>query len=70
MADLGRSLLILGGVLIIVGGALWLGGGLGLGRLPGDLNFRVGNSRVFIPIVTSILLSVVLTVLLNVFLRR
>lgn len=62
--------MILGGVLVLVGAALWAGGRLGLGRLPGDLDLRVGNARVVVPIVTCILLSVVLTVILNFFSRR
>ena len=41
-----------------------------LPRLPGDLTFGRGNLRVFVPIGTSILISVVLTILLNLFLRR
>jgi len=42
---------------------------LRLGRLPGDFSWNSGNVRVFVPIGTSILLSVLLTVLLNAFTR-
>ncbi len=59
----GLGLAVLGIVLIVVGKGL-------LPHLPGDLSFKVGNVRVFLPLATSILLSIVLTVLLNVFLRR
>jgi hypothetical protein len=38
--------------------------------LPGDLSFRLGNVRVFLPLATSLLLSVVLTIVLNLFFRR
>jgi hypothetical protein len=38
-------------------------------RLPGDFSFRLGNVRFFLPLATSILLSLVLTLLLNVFRR-
>ena len=45
-------------------------GRLGVGRLPGDLVFERKNVKVYVPIVTSIVISVVLTLLANVFLRR
>lgn len=41
-----------------------------LGRLPGDLSFQWGSLRVYVPLATSLLLSVLLTLLLNLFLRR
>jgi len=37
-------------------------------HLPGDLTIRTGSVTVFIPIATSIILSIVLTVALNLFL--
>ncbi len=70
MEGLGRLLLILGGAVALAGLVLMLWPGLPLGRLPGDLRFRVGGGTVFIPLATSILLSVLLTILLNVFFRR
>ena len=39
-------------------------------QLPGDLTIRSGNLTIFIPIATSIILSIVLTVALNMFLRQ
>lgn len=68
--DLGKALVTVALVLAVVGLALWFGSRIGLGRLPGDLDFRVGNARVAVPIVTCILLSVVLTIVLNLFARR
>lgn len=41
-----------------------------LGRLPGDIVIERGSTTIFVPIVTSILLSVILTVLVNVVFRR
>ncbi len=67
MVDAGRILLAVGIVLALVGGALMLSGRL---HLPGDLTFRGGNLTVFVPIATSIILSIVLTIALNVLLRR
>ncbi len=66
VADLGRTLLVLGGVIVLVGLLLMLSGSLPfIGRLPGDLSFEWGSVRLFIPLATMILLSVVLTILLN-----
>lgn len=68
--DLARVLLVVGGVLVAGGLVLLAGSKLGLGRLPGDLRFGSGNTRVYVPLATSVILSIVATVLLNLFLRR
>lgn len=71
MNDLGRLLIFAGTVLLILGLALVLGPRVPyLGRLPGDLNFEWGGGRVYVPLATSILLSIVLTIILNLLLRR
>jgi Protein of unknown function (DUF2905) len=77
MSDLsgaGRFLLITGLVLTAVGMLLILAPrfpGLDrLGRLPGDLVFERGPVTVFIPIVSSLVISILLTVLLNLISRR
>ena len=56
-----------GVVLALVGGALML---FGRFHLPGDFTFRSGNVTIFIPIATSIILSIVLTVAVNLFFRQ
>ncbi len=64
--DLGRLLLILGGVIALVGlGLLFIGRVPLLGRLPGDINIQRGNTSFSFPIVTCLLLSVALTILIN-----
>ena len=68
--DFGKTLVGLGLLLVIVGGVLLLGGKFGLGRLPGDIAIKRGNTSFYFPIVTSILVSIVLSVLANIFLRR
>ncbi len=70
MQQLGRFLLLAALVLAAVGVLFLVGGALGLGRLPGDLAFRRGNLRVYVPLATSIVLSVVATVVINLLLRR
>jgi hypothetical protein len=43
--------------------------GLPIGRLPGDLSFRRGNTTFYFPLATSILASIILTLLLALFRR-
>jgi hypothetical protein len=60
-----RRLLIVFGVVLIVLGVLWpLFAKMGLGRLPGDITIERDNFRLYIPLATSLLISVVLSVLL------
>jgi hypothetical protein len=64
MQDLGKTILIIGLVLVVAGAILWKTGGLGgLGRLPGDIFVRKGNTTFYFPIVTCIVISAVLTLL-------
>jgi uncharacterized protein HemY len=65
--ELGRVLMVVGGVLLLAGIVLTAFGGLGLGRLPGDFVYRRGSFTFYFPIVTSILLSIVLSLLLWLF---
>jgi len=67
LSDLGRALLLIGGAIVVLGVLLLLAGRISLlGRLPGDISIRRGNTSFYFPIVTCIVLSVVLTVILNV----
>jgi hypothetical protein len=65
MADLGKALLVLGGVIVLVGTALLLAGrfNLPLGRLPGDFVYRGKNTVFYFPLTTCIVISVVLSLL-------
>lgn len=57
--------LITFGIILVLAGLLWpVLTKLGLGRLPGDIVIERGNARVYIPIATSILVSVVLSLVL------
>jgi hypothetical protein len=40
-----------------------------LGRLPGDFTIRRGNFTLYLPLATSVLLSLIVTVLLRLFTR-
>ena len=70
MAELGKTLILLGGVLVVVGALLILGGKLPwLGRLPGDIVIQRDNFTFYFPLATSILLGVVLSLLFMLFRR-
>lgn len=66
----GRLLIAGGVVLALVGAGLVLAGKAGLGRLPGDLRFGTDGVRVYVPLATSLVLSVVATIVVNLFVRR
>jgi len=66
MADLGKLLIVAGGLAIVAGLAFVLLGRahVPLGRLPGDIVYRGKNSTFYFPLASSILISVVLSVVL------
>jgi hypothetical protein len=71
MPDLGKLLIIVGGVIVVVGLVLTFGLRIPfLGKLPGDISVDRGNVHFYFPIVTGLLLSLVLTLVLSVFFRR
>ena len=75
---MGKVLMLVGGVLLLVGVLLVLlerlpgaGGGFGwLGKLPGDIVIKREHFSVYLPVTTSILISVVLSLLLYLLTRR
>ncbi len=64
--------MIIAGLILLVAG-IWITLGwkmpFRLGRLPGDIRFKSGNTAVYFPIVTCIVLSLLLTLILNLFRR-
>ena len=68
MTDVGKLLILLGGILLLAGIVLVVLGrtNLPLGRLPGDIIYRGKNTTVYVPLATSLLLSLVLTIVLYV----
>ena len=70
MREMGKFLMILGGVIVVAGIVLWSGfAPKWLGRLPGDIRIERGHSAFYFPIVTCIILSIVLSLLLSIFRR-
>ena len=71
MPEIGKLLIVVGGLVLVVGLFLTLGPRIPyLGKLPGDISIDRGNVHFSFPIVTCLLLSLLLTVLLNAFFRR
>ena len=64
---MGRTLIVVGLVIAAIG--LLIQMGLPIGRLPGDIVFKRGQSTFYFPIVTCIILSVLLS-LIGMLLRR
>lgn len=58
-------LLVAAGVVAIIAGLLAMAGALGwFGRLPGDIRIGNGGTRVYIPIVTMLVISVALSLVM------
>jgi hypothetical protein len=69
-SDLGRMLLLVGGLLAAVGLVMLLAGKVPfLGRLPGDIVYHKGGTTIYFPLVTCLLLSLILSLLWNLFRR-
>jgi uncharacterized membrane protein len=62
--QIGKFLIFAGVVIIVLGVLIILFGKIGLFRLPGDLEFGSRNWKVYIPIASSIILSILLTLIL------
>ena len=71
MAEVGRALVVLGAVIVVIGLVLVLFDRVPwIGRLPGDILVRRGNWTFYVPLGTSVLLSLVLTLVLWLIGRR
>lgn len=66
MEHIGRILIVTGIILIAAGVIIYFAGDkLGwIGHLPGDINIRKENVRIFIPITTMITLSAIVSIIL------
>jgi hypothetical protein len=68
--ELGRLIVIIGVVLVVIGGLAMLGIRLPFGRLPGDIAIEGERGGIYIPIVTTLIISVILTIVINLLVRR
>jgi Protein of unknown function (DUF2905) len=62
MTDFPKVLMIIGGLLLLIGFFMQF-----IGKLPGDIVFKKGNTTVFFPIVTCIVISIVLSLVVSFF---
>lgn len=70
MGQLPRLLIVFGIVSVTLGALLLIAPRIPwLGRLPGDFLFQRGGTTIYIPLATSLVLSLVLTILVNIFWR-
>ena len=70
MGDLGRLLIIFGGVLVALGVLLSLAGKIPwLGKLPGDIYYKSDHVTFYFPLVTCLLISIALSLLFYLFRR-
>lgn len=67
--SVGLALIGLGLIIVIVGLLAWAGGLNWFGRLPGDIRIERPQVRVYVPIVSLLLVSVVLSVIGNLVVR-
>jgi hypothetical protein len=64
---LGRLLLVIGLSVAALGALVMLAQSLGFGRLPGDIVLKKKGLTVYIPLLSSLVLSVLATLLINLF---
>ena len=61
LAEIGKTLVIFGTGIVVLGGLLWLSSGtlknFPIGRLPGDILIQKDNFTFYLPLATSILIS-------------
>ena len=69
METLGIALLVFAAVLAATGLVMLVGSRFGLGSLPGDIRLSGQNWGCFIPITTSIVISLILTAIFNLLAR-
>ena len=70
LANLGKILLIIGGMIVLAGLVILIFGKTGfIGKLPGDILIQKGNFTFYFPLVTFLILSIVLTIIVNVIIR-
>ncbi len=68
--EMGRFLIIAGAVILAIGIVFVFSDKLPLGRLPGDFSLGSGRFKIYIPLATSLLISLLLTLIVNFFSRK
>ena len=71
MGDMGKILIFVGGLFVLAGIVFCLAGKVpGLGKLPGDILVKKENFTFYLPLTTSILISILLSFILFLWNRR
>jgi hypothetical protein len=71
VSQVGKLVVVAGVVLVALGAVIMLAGRVPfIGQLPGDFQFRRGNTTIYFPLATMLLISLILTILLNLIFRR
>jgi hypothetical protein len=65
--QIGAFLMFAGGVAVAIGLLVWVGAFRWFGRLPGDIRIEREELRVYVPVMSMLLISVVLSLLLKLF---
>ena len=69
MAEIGKSIIFIGIIIVIIGVVLLYSDRLpfNLGKLPGDITYKKENFSFYLPITSSIIISIVLSLLFYLF---
>jgi hypothetical protein len=69
MKEIGKLLMLGGGILLLAGFFVWIGGDKlkWFGNLPGDIHLKRPGFSLYVPLTSMILLSIVLSVIIWVF---
>ena len=62
--SIGQILIFVGLVLAIIGALVWSGAFAWFGRLPGDIRIERDSVRVYVPVVSMLLISAALSLIL------
>jgi len=64
--NIGPFVVVAGILVVLLGILVWAGGLSWFGRLPGDIRVERGNVRIYIPLVSMLLVSVTATLVLSI----
>jgi len=68
LTEMGKALIVLGLLIVVVGLLMLLGDKIPFfGKLPGDIVIKRDNFTFYLPLTTSILLSILISLLLRLF---
>ncbi|HEX8264902.1 MAG TPA: DUF2905 domain-containing protein [Pyrinomonadaceae bacterium] len=62
-SQFGILIIVVGVVLVLIGILAYFGGLTWFGNLPGDINIERGNTRIYIPLVSMLLVSILLSLI-------